>query len=315
MNRPAHGFSTTDVTDDVAYLRTVMVNVYFHGAPGAADGAWVLIDAGVHGSAKAIRAAAAARYGDARPHCIILTHGHFDHVGALEELAEYWDVPVYAHELEHPYITGRSSYPPPDPTVGGGAMAGLSWAYPRGPVDVGERARFLPADGSVPGMPGWRWIATPGHTAGHVSLFRDEDRTLIAGDAFITVRQESAFAVMLQRAEVHGPPMYYTQDWGAAARSVRRLALLRPEIAATGHGVPMRGAAMVAALEDLARDFENVAVPQRGRYVREPAIADEHGVQYVPPRRAADFTRLAVYGAAFIGGALLLRHLARRDRS
>jgi hypothetical protein len=31
------------------------------------------------------------------------THGHFDHVGAREKLAEKWDVPIYAHELEVPY--------------------------------------------------------------------------------------------------------------------------------------------------------------------------------------------------------------------
>src|SRR4051794_3070678 len=56
----------------------------------------------------------------ARPSAIILTHGHFDHVGALEHLAEHWDAPVYAHELEMPNLDGRASYPPADPTVGGG---------------------------------------------------------------------------------------------------------------------------------------------------------------------------------------------------
>ena len=61
-----------------------------------------------------------------RPAAILLTHGHFDHVGALKTLAEEWDVPVYAHTLELPYLTGRSSYPPPDPSVGGGAMAAMS---------------------------------------------------------------------------------------------------------------------------------------------------------------------------------------------
>lgn len=85
-------------------------------------------------------------------------------------------------------------------------MASLSWAYPRGPIDLGDRVRALPGDGRVPGLPEWRWMHTPGHAPGHVSFFREADRTLIAGDAFITTKQESALAVLAQRPEVHGPP-------------------------------------------------------------------------------------------------------------
>src|SRR5919107_1012291 len=59
----------------------------------------------------------------ARPAAVVLTHGHFDHVGSLEALLEAWDVPIYAHPLERPYLTGVSPYPPPDPLVGGGMMA------------------------------------------------------------------------------------------------------------------------------------------------------------------------------------------------
>ena len=53
-------------------------------------------------------------------------------------------MPIYAHELELPYLTGRSPYPPPDPTVGGGLMADLSWMYPRGPIDLGDRVQRPP---------------------------------------------------------------------------------------------------------------------------------------------------------------------------
>jgi glyoxylase-like metal-dependent hydrolase (beta-lactamase superfamily II) len=214
----------------------------------------------------------------------VLTHGHFDHVGALEDLAETWDVPVYAHELELPYLDGRSSYPPPDPTVGGGMLAVLSPFFPRGPINVGKRLRTLPADGSVPGMPGWRWIPTPGHTPGHVSFWRDRDRTIIAGDAFITTKQESVYAVAKQEPEMHGPPMYYTPDWEDARVSVCKLAALEPELAVTGHGRAMKGEDMRRALHQLADNFDEVAVPEHGRYVGHPAQADASGVTYIPPK-------------------------------
>ena len=77
-------------------------------------------------------------------------------------------------------------------------------------------------------MPGWHWVFTPGHTPGHVSLFRAADRTLIAGDAFVTLRQESALAVLSRRQEVRRPPAYYTADWIAARHSVEKLAAYGP---------------------------------------------------------------------------------------
>ena len=202
------------ITPDIAYLRTAIVNVVFLGAPESGDRGWVLVDTGLMGYADRIAEAAERRYGrGSRPAAIVLTHGHFDHVGCLRALANRWDVPIYAHRLELPYLTGRSSYPPPDPTVGGGAMARLAALYPKRPVDVSDRVVELPADGSVPGALGWRWIATPGHAPGHVSLFRDADHALVAGDAFVTTKQESAIAVLTQRPELHGPPMYFTPDW------------------------------------------------------------------------------------------------------
>jgi glyoxylase-like metal-dependent hydrolase (beta-lactamase superfamily II) len=257
-----------EIAPDIAYKRLVMVNVVYLGVPESGDRGWVLIDAGIAGSAGAIEKGAENRFGEkSPPAAIIMTHGHFDHVGALETLADRWGVPIFAHTRELPYLDGRESYPPADPSVGGGMMAALSGLYPRGPIDVSAHLQPLPPDGSVPFLPEWRWIHTPGHAPGHISLWRERDRSMVVGDAFITTNQESAYAVATQEPELHGPPRYFTPDWTSARESVRRLAALSPELVITGHGHAMRGAVMRDALDLLARDFDRIAVPEHGRYV------------------------------------------------
>ena len=253
---------TREIVPDVAYRQLAIVNVVFVGPAQAGDGNWVLVDAGIPGTAGAIRIAARERFGQhGRPACIVMTHGHFDHVGVLETRAEEWDVPVYAHQLELPYLNGSRSYPPPDPGVGGGLLALTSPLYPRSPVDVGARLHALPSDRSIPYLQEWEWIYTPGHTVGHISLWRPRDKMLIAGDAFVTTTQESLYASVTQKPEMHGPPMYFTPDWASARTSVQALAQLAPEFVITGHGAAMQGPEMRAALNELATRFNEVAVP------------------------------------------------------
>lgn len=274
-----------DVLTDLSYKRLAIVNaVVWHGQRSDRD-SWVLVDTGIAGTAGWIISAVEERFGKTTPPAaIVLTHGHFDHVGTLETLAELWRVPIYAHGHELPYLNGEASYPPPDSNVGGGLMSTLSRFIPRDPINVSHWLHPLPTDGRVPEMPGWQWIHTPGHTPGHISLWRESDRTLIAGDAFITTAQESAYAVMTQRAELHGPPRYYTQNWEQAEDSVKRLAALEAEIVVTGHGPALQGAEMRASLHALADDFSRVAVPESGKYVAKPASA-ANGTAYLTPYR------------------------------
>ena len=256
-----------EVIPDIYCLTIQIVNVCFIGNP-TKDNGWTLVDAGMPRSAKAIIREAEQRFGPhARPDAILLTHGHFDHVGAIIELIEHWDVPVYAHPLEIPFLTGEQDYPKPDSTVGGGLVARMSPLFPNDAISLGSYINPLPEDGSVPNLPDWQWLHTPGHSPGHVSFFRNSDRTLITGDAFVTVKQESLYKVLIQDKELSGPPKYLTTDWDEAWASVKLLEALRPEIAVTGHGIPINGNELRENLAKLARDFDKLAIPQHGKYL------------------------------------------------
>src|SRR5699024_9738154 len=191
---------------------------------------WVLVDTGLPFSAKEIIKIADRRFGkDSRPSCIVLTHGHFDHVGGVIDLVKAWDVPVYIHEFELSYVTGEQAYPIPDATVEGGLLAKISPLYPNKPINLGDYVRALPGNRTVPGLPDWRWLHTPGHSPGHISLFREQDALLLSADAFITVKQDSFYNVLLQIPEINGPPRYLTTDWESAKQSVEKLWRLQPK--------------------------------------------------------------------------------------
>ncbi|KGK82445.1 metallo-beta-lactamase family protein [Desulfosporosinus sp. HMP52] len=258
--------SSKEVTPDILILQFTIVNAYLVGKPNQSD--WTLVDTGLENSADFIIQAAEERFGKGvRPQAIILTHGHFDHVGSLIKLSQHWDIPVYAHEFELPYITGEKDYPLADPSVGGGLVAAISPTFPHTSIDIGFRANPLPSDHSVPGMPGWKWILTPGHTDGHIALFHETDGILIPGDAFTTVKQESLLSVMTQSEQISGPPAYLTTDWKAAKSSVDKLSDLKPSLVIPSHGQPMKGDELTLHLDMLTHHFEEIAVPEQGIFV------------------------------------------------
>jgi len=254
------------------------VNLYFveAGDPGE----WVLIDTGLPGSADTIIAAANELfYPNTHPQAILLTHGHLDHAGSAQALADHWKVPIIAHPLEMPFLTGKAVYPPADPTVGG-SLAFASRFFPPQSFSLQDYVQELPDDATPPFMPGWEWRHVPGHAPGQVAFFRTEDRTLIGADAFATAHHDSVPATMLQLPRLSRCGTPFTFDWEQARASVQELATLRPKAIGCGHGPVLQDPNLPDQFAEFAANFP---MPTHGRYVDSPARTDANGVEYLPP--------------------------------
>lgn len=240
---------------------------------------------------------------------IVLTHGHPDHVGTARHFAERYDVPIYAHRVEVPFLRGEMAYPPPDPTIGG-PHAFLTRFTDARSHDLGPHLKPLnggevwcASEGEVPELPGWRWMHTPGHSPGHVSLFRERDRVLLAGDAVGTANFERWRSVLSPRTEIWRGESPYICNWKQAESSVRLLARLQPEVLLCSHGPPVAGRAVAQQLGAFA---ERYPVPADGRYVRTGCRFDEGGKLVIPP---PPVDSLLVFGAGLVSGILIDRSL------
>jgi hydroxyacylglutathione hydrolase len=98
---------------------------------------------------------------------ILLTHTHFDHVGAVAQLARHTGAPVYCPRIEVPILKDINSYLFP----GYGPFEPYE---PEETLDGGERLSLAGLDLDV--------IFTPGHSPGHVSFSIPEHELLLSGD-------------------------------------------------------------------------------------------------------------------------------------
>jgi glyoxylase-like metal-dependent hydrolase (beta-lactamase superfamily II) len=232
--------------------------------------AWVLIDAGAAKCERVIQEAGEALCGaNTAPAAILLTHDHPDHAGSVPMLAQRWGCPVYVHPDEMAPVTMDSAtylstvkkYANPlDRRV----ILPILHLLPERTREAmlaassfKDAARALDPGTSVPHLPDWVTIPTPGHTPGHVSFFRPGDRVLITGDAVLTLDLNSLWGFLLlvwrrDRQRLSGPPWYTTWSWPAAQKSVASLAGLEPRVLACGHGLPMSGSGITPELRALA---------------------------------------------------------------
>ncbi len=77
-------------------------------------------------------------------------------------------------------------------------------------------------------------IETPGHTAGHISFWREADRVLVLGDVLSHINIYTGWVTLRE------PERFFTLDPPENRRSARRLAELEPKLMCFGHGPPLR---------------------------------------------------------------------------
>ena len=126
---------------------------------------------------------------------VALTHCHPDHQGLAALICEERKIPLACHALDVPAMEGRTPLQPDNWILRLGKRV---WSGPPHPV-----ARVLREGDEVAGF---RVIHAPGHTPGHIILFRDSDRVAIAGDVLAN------FNFLKMRVELAQPPPFFSVD-------------------------------------------------------------------------------------------------------
>ncbi|HEY3227932.1 MAG TPA: MBL fold metallo-hydrolase [Roseiflexaceae bacterium] len=182
-----------------------------------------LVDTGLPGQQDAIASAlaeASVRVSDLRR--IILTHQDIDHVGSLRDLVQTSGARVLAHATEVPFIDGTTlpRFATPEVLAQRPELRAVVEHFQPTPVDEHlQDGMRLDLAGGV------RVIFTPGHTPGHICLYLERSRTLIAGDALTA-----------SEGQLMGPNASATPDMALAGQSIQKLAELDVRAIVCYHG-------------------------------------------------------------------------------
>ncbi|MBD0862635.1 MBL fold metallo-hydrolase [Gordonia sp. zg691] len=234
-----------DVVPGIHWLEYAHTNQYL-----VEDGdRLVLVDAGLPRSyEELVKAIRQLGHGTDAVSDLIITHGHFDHVGTARRLTREWGLPVHVHHDDawlaaHPYRYAHANatrfgvplrHPRSLMLLSRMAVAGAFTVRGVRPADVITFAD----DSTLPG--GAVVVPTPGHTFGHVSLHFPHHDAVISGDALVTLDPYTAAT---------GPRMIAgsaTADLDRNRDSLDRLAATGAKTLLPGHGAPWHHGVTVA---------------------------------------------------------------------
>ncbi|MGG1659325.1 MBL fold metallo-hydrolase [Brevibacillus sp. NRS-1366] len=164
---------------------------------------------------------------------ILLTHGHSDHVGAVQKIMERKSTPLYAHRIEIPYMEGEQLYPGRKKRERN-VQPGLAKPLPE------------TEDKELASIAGLRPYLTPGHSPGHVVYYHEKDRVLLAGDLFTS-----------KRGRLYRPMPMFTADMAGALKSSLIIRKLQPKHLEVCHGNSVKNPAeqLDAYLQETATSY------------------------------------------------------------
>ena len=155
-----------------------------------------------------------------------ITHAHPDHQGASHAICERLGIPLWCGERDADAMERPGEIMARMPGHWLSDIVGPLWTGP--PHPVARRLREGDRVGS------FTVIETPGHTAGHVSYWREADRVLVLGDVLSHIHIYSGWVMLRQ------PERFFTLDPALNRHSARRLIELEPKLICFGHGPPLR---------------------------------------------------------------------------
>lgn len=147
-----------------------------------------------------------------KPLAILLTHAHFDHIGAVDDVRDKWDIPVYIHQRE-------------DKWLGDAMLNGSGLFLTSEPITARPADNIIKAEQDLTiGSFSFKVFETPGHSPGSVSYYVHSMGVVFSGDAL--------FYGSIGRTDLRGG------DHNQLIKSIREKLLILPKntIVLSGHG-------------------------------------------------------------------------------